>query len=346
MIINRLKTTIFLFIVIIPVYLTSAEVDLNGFLSHSVEIKLPPGTNGLAPKLSLDYNSGAGNGIVGQGWSLNGLPAITRDTTNGIRYDGKDSYIGSSGRLKVQSDGSYHYEYENYSKVQKSGTAGDGPAYWVETKPDGTKYYYGNYGDINTASVTAIGKNGSIRVWALSKVVDVHGNYYTVDYMQEDGEYYPKRIIYTQGNGISKLRVVDFEYGSRGDFWTQYIYSSAVTTKLRLEKIIVNIDVPEFLGWRLTFFGRKVREYSIAYEGGLSGVDVSRVVKIYEFGLNNQITDRSHFIWSPAQESDNGKYGLVTYRPWGGYSTGSGVWQSGDVNGDGKTDLIHMVGDY
>jgi len=87
-------------LIFVPFMLNAAEVDMNGFLTHSVEIKLPPGTNGMAPRLSLDYNSGAGNGIVGQGWSLNGLPMITRDTTNGIRCDGTDSYTGSSGRLK------------------------------------------------------------------------------------------------------------------------------------------------------------------------------------------------------------------------------------------------------
>lgn len=124
-----LRIFLSLLVILIPFIANSAEVSPDGSFSHSVEIKLPPGTNGMAPRLSLDYNSNSGNGIVGQGWSLSGLPAITRDTINGVRYDGTDSYAGSNGRLMIQSDGTYHYENENFSKVEKSGTAGDGPAY-------------------------------------------------------------------------------------------------------------------------------------------------------------------------------------------------------------------------
>jgi hypothetical protein len=111
---------------------------------------------GLAPKLSLDYNSGAGNGMVGLGWALNGLPCITRDPTNGISYNGTDTYIGSNGDLIKQSDGTYHYQSENYSRIQpSSSTAGDGPQYWVETTVDGTQYYYGQY-DSNSTSANVI----------------------------------------------------------------------------------------------------------------------------------------------------------------------------------------------
>jgi RHS repeat-associated protein len=338
---NVLRMLISLPILFLPLILNGAEVDLNGFLSHSVEIKLPPGTNGLAPNLSLDYNSGAGNGIVGHGWNLNGLPAITRDTTNGIRYDGTDSYVGSSGLLKVQSDGSYHYEYENYSKVQKSGTAGDGPAYWVETKADGTKYYYGNYGEINTASVTAIGKNGSIRAWALSRVEDVHGNYYTVDYIKDAGEYYPKRIIYTQGNGIKKFRVIDFEYDdseTRKDFWTQYVYSSAVTIKRRLVKIKVQIDVPEFFGYLVPIFGTDVREYSFEYEGGKSGVDVSRVIKIITLNGNGEESEKINFIYIKNSNGDGTWVIRNNGTLW--INDANTTVISGDYNGDGKADVL------
>ncbi len=49
-------------------------------------IATSPGRGGFAPQLSLSYDSGAGNGPFGFGWSL-ALLAITRKTDNGLpRY--------------------------------------------------------------------------------------------------------------------------------------------------------------------------------------------------------------------------------------------------------------------
>ena len=44
-----------------------------------------PGRSGFGPQLSLSYDSGAGNGPFGFGWSLS-LPAITRKTDKGLPH--------------------------------------------------------------------------------------------------------------------------------------------------------------------------------------------------------------------------------------------------------------------
>ena len=51
----------------------------------SVSVPLPtsPGRSGFGPQLSLAYDSGAGNGSFGLGWSLS-LPSITRKTDKGL----------------------------------------------------------------------------------------------------------------------------------------------------------------------------------------------------------------------------------------------------------------------
>jgi hypothetical protein len=38
----------------------------------------------------------------------------------------------------------------------------------------------------------------------------------------------------------------------------------------------------------------------------------------------------------------DGTFTFVKVRPWIGYAMQSGSWQSGDLNGDGKTDLLHL----
>ena len=66
-----------LFASILPLY---AAVNPDGSFSEATPIEIPPGRNGIQPQLALTYNFNAGNGIVGVGWSLQGLPVITRVT--------------------------------------------------------------------------------------------------------------------------------------------------------------------------------------------------------------------------------------------------------------------------
>src|SRR5689334_16351092 len=57
----------------------SADVGPQGSVSYSYPIVVPPGRNGMAPKLALNYSSnGALRGGLAVGWSLS-LPSIERD---------------------------------------------------------------------------------------------------------------------------------------------------------------------------------------------------------------------------------------------------------------------------
>jgi RHS repeat-associated protein len=63
---------------------------VTGTGAMSVPIFASPGRGGFGPQLSLAYDSGAGNGPFGLGWSLS-LPAITRKTDKGLpRYRGAE----------------------------------------------------------------------------------------------------------------------------------------------------------------------------------------------------------------------------------------------------------------
>ena len=55
---------------------TSAATGTGGL---SIPIAVSPGRGGFGPSLSLAYDSGAGNGPFGLGWSLD-VPSITRKT--------------------------------------------------------------------------------------------------------------------------------------------------------------------------------------------------------------------------------------------------------------------------
>jgi Salmonella virulence plasmid 65kDa B protein len=72
---------------------------VTGTGSMTVPIATSPGRSGFGPQLSLSYDSGAGNGPFGFGWSLS-LPSITRKTDKGLpKYayaDESDVFVLSS----------------------------------------------------------------------------------------------------------------------------------------------------------------------------------------------------------------------------------------------------------
>ncbi|HLF29880.1 MAG TPA: putative Ig domain-containing protein, partial [Xanthomonadales bacterium] len=71
------------------------RVDDTGNATYSMPIFTAPGSGGLAPQISLDYSSRAGNGPLGVGWSLGGVSAITRCSRT-LEQDGKSGQRGIS----------------------------------------------------------------------------------------------------------------------------------------------------------------------------------------------------------------------------------------------------------
>src|SRR5258705_11606775 len=55
-----------------------ASVSDMGAAGYEVKVSLPPGVGDMIPDLALRYSSQNGNGMLGVGWSLEGIPAIRR----------------------------------------------------------------------------------------------------------------------------------------------------------------------------------------------------------------------------------------------------------------------------
>ena len=66
-------TIIFLITFLSLVSVFAQSVTSDGAFTYSIPIKLPAGTNGMQPNISLNYNSMGGNGMVGVGWNLSGF---------------------------------------------------------------------------------------------------------------------------------------------------------------------------------------------------------------------------------------------------------------------------------
>ena len=151
-------------------------ISAAGSATYSIPIVVPPGTAGMLPSLALAYSSQGGNGLLGMGWTLDGLPSIghcpktlAQDSVRGsVNYDANDRFCMDGQRLIVTSgthgaDGSeYRSEIESFSRVIAHGTAGDGPA-WFEVKTkSGQVMQFGNSTD---SRVLAQGKT-TARDWA------------------------------------------------------------------------------------------------------------------------------------------------------------------------------------
>lgn len=59
-----------------------------GAKTYEVPIEVFPGNHEMTPNISLSYNSLAGNSFLGMGWTLAGIPCITREPSS-IYYNGE-----------------------------------------------------------------------------------------------------------------------------------------------------------------------------------------------------------------------------------------------------------------
>src|SRR5581483_9325732 len=244
------------------------SVGSSGSATYNVPIALTPGTAGLVPSLSLEYNSQGSNGLLGMGWSLGGLPSIGRcpqtvaqdGALGAVTFASADRFCMDGQRLVLLSgtygaDGAqYRTEVETFSEIISHGTAGSGPAWFEVYTKSGQIMQFGNTTD---SQILAKGTS-TARSWALNKVSDTKGNYFTVTYTNDatNGQAYPIEIGYT-GNAAANLspnNKVQFVYAMRPDITSQYQAGAVSKTTVRLT------DVETFAGASL------VADYKLAYQ--------------------------------------------------------------------------------
>lgn len=104
------------------------DVSDLGSASYTIPINVPNGVGGMQPSISLNYNSQGGNGIMGMGWSLSAVSAITRVPNNiyndkkvtGVQLNTEDKFAIDGNRLIViyknygEATSEYRTELESY----------------------------------------------------------------------------------------------------------------------------------------------------------------------------------------------------------------------------------------
>lgn len=327
----------------------SADFSVNstGKVNYNIPLNLIPSIGGIAPGLSLSYDQGAGNGLVGMGWYISGLSEISRCPTtitqdsyiNGVNFNSSDKYCLNGQRLVSIGAGQYgangteyRTENETFSKIISYGSSGNGPSYFKVWKPSGE---IETYGDTSASRRLTQGATSHVLTWAINKIEDREGNYANYEYHNDNalGAFYVTRINYT-GNDFEALspnNSVRFSYVSRSDNEVSYANSTLTQLPVRLSKITTHLGVSD----------TPVRTYHLNYITGTNGRSLLKDVK--ECLVSNQsclpITDFTWDLGAPnesklvfGQSESNTSFSADSFS--------NHQYHLGDVNSDGKSDII------
>ncbi|MEO7592086.1 MAG: SpvB/TcaC N-terminal domain-containing protein, partial [Byssovorax sp.] len=191
----------------------SFAVTGTGEATYTLPLIVPPGAAGMQPTLAVAYNSASGDGMLGMGFSLSGLSAITRcprtmaqdGQIRSVRYDQHDALCLDGARLMpvgISGDGVVEYRTfpDTFVKVVAF------PSKVLENPADSLKVFTRSglileYG--GTPDARVMGRNGVIRSWLVQRVSDRSENTIGYEYLNftaadaHTREYVPFRIRYT-----------------------------------------------------------------------------------------------------------------------------------------------------
>ena len=319
------------------------QLEENGESRINIPVNVPEGTI-LTPKLSINYNSQGGDGILGKGFSLSGLYSITRVSATleqdgfigGVDFDDHDRFALNGERLMVvqgdygQNNSEYRTEQNSFSKVISYGSVGGGPEKFKMWTKDGLIMEFGFTTD---SRIEAQGKSSAL-IWLVNRIQDRKGNYITIEYEEDqtNSEYRPKEILYT-GNinaGLQPYNSIKFIYETRPDTIPKFLNGSKVFISKRLTRI------------EAYDHDNVYRSYNIEY---LSQSVASKVEMITECGSDGTCFSPTEFTWGQLQQDWDVPSSGPVQGEWlaGAYpefEPASGHIYPLDMNADGLQDFL------
>jgi Salmonella virulence plasmid 65kDa B protein len=213
-------------------------VTESGAATLTVPIQVPRGIGGMEPQLSLNYSSGAGNGLFGLGWTLSGPSAITRCAKT-ILHDGErgavtfgkgDRFCLDGQRLMlVPFDPSaaastvdnqyglpgttYRTDKDSFSRITAMGSHPHSPhapvSFKVETK-SGLIMHFGSSTDSQVpVNDPTLGTARPVNRWMLERIEDRNGSF--VKFLYCAGEVSDSGVCVTsQWQGSTVLHYIQY----------------------------------------------------------------------------------------------------------------------------------------
>jgi RHS repeat-associated protein len=213
-----------------------AANPVTGTGSVSVPLAVSPGRSGFGPTSSLRYDSGAGNGAFGFGWS-HSLPMVTRKTDKGLpRYtdDPEDTFILSGaedlvpeledrGRRRSERRAEDGREYTVlryrprieglFARIERWTDLGSGEAHWRSVTGDNVTTVYGKDAGSRIADPADPRRVFS---WLICQSHDDKGNIVVYEYKAEDSDGVDLTVAHERNRGRSANRYLKrIRYGNR-----------------------------------------------------------------------------------------------------------------------------------
>ena len=280
-----------------------ADVSPSGSYRTSVAIAVPA-FHGLEPHLSIGYDSGAGDGLLGASWGLSGLSEVRRVSAGrgAPRYNSSDQYFLDGAELVrcepgMASPGCQHPPQSSPGTTFTASYATRSETYKriaFELNPDGGRWHVwlkdGTHLIYTAANVSPAGpfadRSGR---WTLATVQDTVGN--TVQYHYVDtgadktfqAERYLDAITY---DGVQ----VKFYYEPRPDVQSYSTGRGLVAQRQRLKTIGVTVG------------GKRARAYALQYTSPASGSPRSLLTEVQQYGADGTVDAVGTICRNPAMD--------------------------------------------
>ncbi len=304
-------------------------VSPSGAATYNIPVQIPPGIAGMEPRLSLNYNSQGGNGLLGIGWSLGGLSSITRCAQTKSQ-DGKRGAISLSTNDRFCLDGQrlmliagsygtanseYRTEIESFSRITYSGTN-----FTVQSKAGLTMLF------------APVLTKTAVITWGLSKITDVAGNYLAVSYNIDstNNQFQPSRIDYTGNSSQQPTNSVQFTYDStRLDAVPMYLAGVQMKSTQRLAKVATYVG------------SNKIKEYRLAYSAQANAGDRSKLASVTECDAVGVCLPSVSVGWETSGNSFSTYVPSLYFQSGNAsiYAEANRIWFV-DANGDGFLDHV------
>lgn len=246
----------------------------TGTAKYAIALKLPPGTAGHQPGLTLVYEGGNANGPLGFGWQLP-IPFVQRKSDEGVPtygeyvgFERSDTYIDDSKEeLVPQSSGFYFAKNEGaFMRYQFNGLS------WIGATPDGARMEFG-------LSDSGRIQDGTNRVfaWQLERETDTHSNtilYFYTNFpgLQNTNQKYLVEIRYGPGAPPwTHFHFARLAYEDRADWFEDCRAGFAIRTGKRLKSVVIGTQGPTLTGHQQGDFNQDgvtdnlVRRYELEY---------------------------------------------------------------------------------
>lgn len=298
----------------------SASASVSGAANYTIPVIITTGDFGFAPSLQISYNSQSGDGILGKGWNVTGVSAISKCGKT-IYYDGKAEEIKNNLSDNLCLDGRrlllisgvnltegavYNFEDDPGIKIVYH-TVNNHLGFTVYLK-DGSKNEYG------LANNSYLGGVSDRWLWLLNKSTDLRGREieYTYTITSSTNEYCLSCIKYDY------YKFIYFTYETRPSIITTYFAGKVIQRTKRLLKLTNYIQ------------SSKVNEYRFSY---IEDGQYSKLSDITYYGSDGSHYNPTYIIYGG---ESNSQERVVSYSE----SKNGQRIHYGDFNGDGRMDFI------